>query len=301
MSTEPDSPALPPIIVTDATCDLPAATIQAYDIRVIPLKIAFGSETYLSGVDIDLDRLFERMAKGDVHPVTSPPTEEEFQALYQALAAENRPILSIHASQGLSQTVLNARKAARRVPGSMITLWDSQMISGALALQALTAARAARAGYTVEQITPLLRQTHQAGNFLFCLDDLSYLLRGGRIGAVSYYVAQTLRLKPIITVSKDGNTLGTYIAGAERPHSLRGAVDAFVRHLTKEVGAGHKLRALCLHGDATTVELAADLSQKLRERFDCVYLEIAPTAPVLLVHTGPRGVAVGYAAGDWPV
>ena len=63
-------------------------------------------------------------------------------------------------------------------------------ISAALGMQVLVAARAAKAGQTVEQIIPLLTQTHAQTGFLFTLDDLSYLVRGGRIGQVQYRVGR---------------------------------------------------------------------------------------------------------------
>jgi DegV family protein with EDD domain len=292
--------ARPPIIVTDGTCDLPSALFDRYAIRVVPLRIMFGSETYLSGVEMDVNQFAARLAAQDVHPTSSQPTVYDFQDLYTRLGADGAPILSIHLSERLSGTINAARQAARSLPHQDITIWDSKTISAALGMQVLTAARAAEQGYTAEQIIPLMQQTYASGNLLFCLDDLSFLLRGGRIGSVKYHVAQALNIRPVISVSKSGPETGTYIQ-AGRTRSLEKALDVFVRHIAAEVGEGSTLRAMTFHGIPPTPSLATALNDRLQQHFDCVFLEKALSTPVLGVHVGPKAIDIGYAAGDWPV
>jgi DegV family protein with EDD domain len=289
-----------PIIITDSTCDLPPALYEQYGIQIVPLKILFGDESYRSGIDMNMDEFVERLERGDVHPTTSQPTVHEFLELYQSLADQKRPILSIHLSKGLSGTVNAALQASLQLPDQAITVWDTKTISGALGFHVLTAARAAQAGYTIAQIIPLLEQTFAGSRLLFTLDDLSFLVRGGRIGSVRYHVAQTLHIKPIITVSKEGDTQGTYIS-AGRVRSLEKAVGAFVDYAIKEIGEGKKIRALSLHGVGPTPELAAKINEQLQQHFDCVFLDRTYSTPILVVHVGPLALALGYAVGDWPV
>lgn len=289
-----------PIVITDSTCDLPPDLFTRYGIRLIPLRIQFGQETYQSGVDMNLEQFAQRLQVGDIHPTSSQPTVTDFKQVYESLADQDRPILSLHISEGLSGTVNAARQAAQQLPGQPITVWDSQTISAALGLQVLAAARVAEAGYSVEQILPLLEHTREASNLLFTLEDLSYLVRGGRIGQVRYRVGQVLNIKPLITVSKSGDTRGTYIS-AGQARSLPKAVDAFVAHITNEIGAGSKLRAMVFHGIGNTPDLAARLINTLKQRFDCVFLESAYSTPILGVHVGPLAIDIGYAAGDWEI
>lgn len=293
--------ATSPIIVTDSTCDLPPALFGQYGIELVPLRVLFGSkESYRSGIDMNLVQFIERLNVGDIHPSTSQPTVHDFLQLYESLAPQGRPILSIHISEGLSGTANAAKQAAAQLPQQSITIHNSKTISAGLGMQVLAAARAAQSGYTVEQILPLIEKTYTATNLLFTLDDLSYLVRGGRIGSVQYHIAQALHIKPIITVSKEGDTLGTYIT-AGRIRSLTKGVDAFVAHVINDVGEGSKLRAMIFHGIGNTPELAARISEQLKQHFECVFLTTAHSTPVLAVHVSPLAFAMGYAAGDWDV
>ncbi len=296
--SQPSASARSPIIVTDAACDLPQAEFARYDIHVAPLRLLFGDEVYQSGIDITPEQFYRRLAQGDVHPTTSQPTVPEFVDMYRQLGAAGRSILSIHLSEGLSGTVNVARQAARSLPDLDITVHDSGTLTSALGLQVLTAARAAQAGHTVEAIVPLLEREHENGGMFFSVDDLSYLHRGGRIGSVRYQVGQALRIKPVVTVAKTGDKAGTYVT-AGRARSLAKAGDVFVKNMIEHVGEGATLRAVALYGDDSSI--AAQLLERLRATFNCVYLEMVPTAPVLGVHVGPGALGIGYAAGDWPV
>jgi DegV family protein with EDD domain len=288
----------PPVIVTDAACDIPPVEFERYGIRVAPLKILFGDESYRSGVDMTHEQFYARLARGDVHPTTSQPTVPDFVELYTELSKNGTPVISIHLSLGLSGTANVARQAASQLPDRSITVRDAGTLSSALGIQVLTAARAAQAGYSVDRIMPLLELTHKSCDLLFTVEDLSYLYKGGRIGAVRYQLGQVLNIKPIITVCKTGDKAGTYIS-AGRARSLPKANEEFIKQITAAVGAGNKLRAVSLYGNDPT--LAEELNRQLAERFDCVYLHAVPTAPVLGVHVGPGALGVGYAPGDWPV
>ena len=291
---------LPPLIVTDSTCDLPPDQFEHYNIQIAPLQILFGDESYRSNIDMDLMQFVERLEQGDHHPTSSQPTPGDFLDLYRSLAEHNRPILSIHLSEGLSGTVNAARQAAAQLPDQNITVYDSRTISAALGLQVLTAARAAAAGYSVEQILPLLEDAYTNSNFLFTLDDLSYLVRGGRIGRVRYHVGEMLRIKPLITVSKSGETLGTYVS-AGRVRSLEKGVDAFVKQVLRDVTPGSTLRAMVFHGVGNTPELAESVVAELKQHYDCIFATTAYSTPILGVHVGPLALDMGYMAGDWPV
>ena len=66
MTDHPLSTASSPLIVTDAACDLPPDVFAQYGIRVAPLKILFGGESFLSGVDITHAEFYARLGQGKV-------------------------------------------------------------------------------------------------------------------------------------------------------------------------------------------------------------------------------------------
>jgi len=68
----------PIALVTDSTCDIPAAWIKQYDITVVPLTIIFGTQQYLDGVQMTAEQFYERLSKETQHPTTSQATPRRF-------------------------------------------------------------------------------------------------------------------------------------------------------------------------------------------------------------------------------
>ena len=65
-------------IVTDSTCDLPPGVFEQYGITVMPLRIHFGMEAFLDGVNITKDEFYQRLRTAPQLPTTSQPSAGEF-------------------------------------------------------------------------------------------------------------------------------------------------------------------------------------------------------------------------------
>ena len=65
-------------IVTDSTAYLLPETVARYDIRVVPLKVIFGNESFAEGVDITNEEFYQRLTKSKALPTTSQPSVSDF-------------------------------------------------------------------------------------------------------------------------------------------------------------------------------------------------------------------------------
>ena len=60
-------------ILVDSTCDLSDVLINQNNIKVLPLHVNFGEETYLDRENITVDELFNKVAKTRLSiKITSP-------------------------------------------------------------------------------------------------------------------------------------------------------------------------------------------------------------------------------------
>ena len=104
-------------IITDSTCDIPAAWQEQYDISVIPLTIVWGDEQFLDGVDMMPEAFYERLGTDKAHPTTSQPTPKSFMDAYQEAAdAGYEAVLVITISAAMSGTHESAKRAAEDAP-----------------------------------------------------------------------------------------------------------------------------------------------------------------------------------------
>ena len=54
-------------ITADSTCDLSPDLIARYGIRIIPLHVTMGEDTYTDGVDLSAPQIFDYVSKTGQH------------------------------------------------------------------------------------------------------------------------------------------------------------------------------------------------------------------------------------------
>ena len=116
------------VFVTDSASDLDPAVAMAHGIRVVPLVVSFGSDTYRAGVDLSTAAFWERMTAPDApFPKTAASSPGEFKAVYDGVFAEGADsIVSVHIAGTLSGAIKSAEIARSMLPDREIHIVDSK-------------------------------------------------------------------------------------------------------------------------------------------------------------------------------
>ena len=278
-------------IVTDSGTDLclPPEQIAELNIHVVPLVVTLDGESYREDVDIQPGEFYRLLAATDSLPITSQPSAGDFAETYRRLAVTDPDILSIHISSGLSGTFNTARAGAKLVPEANVTHVDTKTLSAAAGWQVEAAARALKAGWSKQQILALMETIGAASDSIYTLEELKYLIHGGRIGHMKGLIASVLNIKPLIGVEKVN---GTYVQLGQA-RTFKRAVKGLVDLIARQHAPGSALRVQVLHSH--NPEGAAMLRELVDQRFDCTWLPVGPMSLVLGAHTGPSMVGVAYA------
>jgi len=262
---------------------------EGYEIHEVSLKVAIGEKTYLDGQGIDLNSFYTMMDNSEVLPKTSQPSAGEFAELYKKLAKEDKDILSIHISSGLSGTVNSAEAAAQMVPEADVTVFDTKTLSVGAGWQVMTAAKAAAAGWTKEQIVPLLRRIADSTRTIYTLKELKYLINGGRISHMKGLLASILNIKPLIGVDREK---GNYTQMGQS-RSFKSALEGLVNLIGKTIKPEEKIVAQVVH--AANPESAEYLKTQVDAAFKTIWYPICQLSLVLGAHTGSSLVGICYA------
>ena len=278
-------------IVTDSGTDLNLSLVQAegMEVDIVPLVVTLEDKTYREAVDIQPEEFYRLLAATDSLPVTSQPSAGVFAETYRRLAASDPDILSIHISSGLSGTVNAAQTGAAQVPEANVTIIDTKTLSAAAGWQVEAALRGVKAGWTKEKILAVMKRIGDASDSLYTLNELKYLIHGGRISQFKGLIASLLNLKPLIGVEKER---GIYSQrGQER--TFKGAVRGLANLIAEQHAPGSALRVQVLY--SFNPEGAALLRAEVDQRFNCTWLPMGPMSLVLGAHTGPSMVGVAFA------
>ena len=277
-------------IVTDSGTDINLSPEEAAELNVhiVPLNVTLEGKTYREGIDIQPEEFYQLLAETEGLPITSQPPAGEFADLYRRLAAEHPDILSIHMTSGLSGTFNSSLAGAEMVPEANVTHVDTKTLSAVAGWQVEAAARAGKAGWPLDQILDLVKRIGDACESIYTLDELKYLIHGGRISHMKGLIASLINIKPLIGVEKEN---GTYVQLGQ-VRTFKGALRGLVEQITHKHAPGSKLRVQVLH--SMNPEAAATLREQIDHLFDCTWLPVGPMSLVLGAHTGPSMVGVGF-------
>ncbi len=278
-------------IVTDSGTDLIVSEeqLKEWNVHTVPLVVTLEGKSYREGIDLKPEEFYPLLANSKELPVTSQPSAGDFASLYTELARTDPEILSIHISSGLSGTANSARAGAAMVPQARVTVVDTLTLSAPSGWQVEAAARAAKAGWSVERILAKLAEISAATDVIYTLKELKYLIHGGRISHMKGLIASVLHIKPIIGVEK---VRGTYVNHGQAQsfgHAIRGLAD----YVAKKVAPGTPLRAQVLH--AFNPEGAQLLKEAVGARFKVEWKPMGLLSLVLGAHVGPSMVGVVFA------
>ena len=145
---------------------------------------------------------FWEKAAGPYRPYTSQPSVGVFEQLFGKLVAQGKQVLCLTITGRHSGTFNAASVAAHRF-GEAVRVFDSLSLSLGLGVQVLAAARAARAGRSMEQILALAEDMRARMRVLIVLESLENLRRGGRADgfiAIVDRMTRALNIRPVIDV-----------------------------------------------------------------------------------------------------
>jgi DegV family protein with EDD domain len=277
----------PVAIVTDSTHYTTHELIVAAGVREVSLYVSDGDGSRRETEITDYDAFYARLSEGGPLPTTSQPSIGDFLAAYEPLIEAGCDIVSIHLAGGISGTVGAAAQAKslldERLGEGRIAVVDARTACGGLGCVVLAAAAAARSGGDFDAVLARTQEARAALRIWFCIDTLSYLQRGGRIGRAQAWVGGALKVKPILSLEAE-------ITPVERVRTAGRAFERMVEYLASRRDEGADGWVI-QHIQAP--DRAAELVERGRELFGCEPQWVSEVGPVIGTYTGPGLLGVG--------
>jgi DegV family protein with EDD domain len=271
-------------IVLDSTSDYPDASARFPNMRVVPLYVRFGDETYRDYVELGPGEFYEKLRASPVTPATAQPTPQDFVTAYESLASYER-IYSLHVSAKVSGTFQSAELAAQEIGGDKVRVVDSMSASLAIAILAHAIQRRLARGTTDDEISGLVDDFRARSAVLFTVETLEYLQRGGRIGKAQAIAGSLLNLRPVLSIEE-----GEVVAVA-RVRGRQKALAEFERRFAAATTDGSGLRVAIAHANAEEwVGTLSELVWRVRPKAEVEFT--STLGAVVGTHAGPG--AVGF-------
>ena len=185
-------------ILSDSTCDLSPELLEKYDITLVPLTIIKNGEAFSDGVNITPKEIFAHVAAGGDLCSTTAMNVGEYQQWFSKYAGNYDGVLHINISSEFSSSYQNACLAAEDFENVRVV--DSRNLSTGQGLVVLKACELAQKCESLDELHDKVQEFTSHVEASFLLDQLGYMVKGGRCSSVVALGANLLNLKPCIEV-----------------------------------------------------------------------------------------------------
>jgi len=275
------------IISTDSTANLPQDLYKELNISMIPMQIILNGETYNDlSEELGNEEYYTKMKEGAT-PTTAQINEYAAKEYFEELLNKGEDILHIAFSSALSgscNTMVRIANELNETNKNKIVVIDSLNASMGEGLLVLKAAEMRNSGKTIEEIETEIKNLIPKVCSYFTVEQLKYLVRGGRVSKFSGIVGSVLNIKPILRVDENGK-LVSYKKIITRKKAITEMANIVMEKITD------KNYCYICH---TVCQLEANkLAEQLKDTLG-VNPVITDLTQVIGCHTGPGLIAVFF-------
>ncbi len=285
-------------VMVDSIAHMPQELAQKYGIRIVSMGIVIDGKMHKE-VDVDLDEYYRNLLQITDHdklPTSSSVSTGEFVEAMRELGETASGIVYIGHSARLGMSV-NAGVQAKKVveeemPGIRIEAIDSGTATGAQALIALEAAKAAAEGKGFDEVVAIAKGMIPRVKYILLAESLEYLSSGGRILDGKAWTEAKVSTKALLeTDAAAGKVHAPLARFGTKAKAVAGLLD-----ILKERWEKRKTHVIINH--INVPDEAEELKGKLLSQFDCAELYGTPIYPVVGRHVGQGSLMVNWWCED---
>ena len=274
-------------IMTDAAADIPKNIVDELDIVILPFMIMLDDKQIIADENLNPRDFYKMLNEAEGIPSTSQMSPAELEDIYRGIGAENTIIHITMSSKGSGiNNTSNLVSSQLSEEGFDITVIDSTMYSLTIGKAVIDAAQMAKEGKGKEEIIAHVGEIFARDSAYFAVDDLSYLLKGGRIKATTMAISKVLDIKPILTVS-DG-----LVEAFRKVRGLKKAMSTLVDFAEERMDNPEENEIFLLQSEAEDkVEI---IEQMLKERLNPKAIKKFDIGPIISEHAGTGLVGIYF-------
>jgi len=267
----------------DSTLVMGNEDMNVDDLFIIPVYAIIDDKPYKDFVELNTDVFYEAMLAGKAIS-TSQPAVGDFTTMYEHIRDLGySDIFVFTISSGLSGTYSTAVMAKDMVDDIAIHIVDTKIATAIGGLITQDIMRYAKDVDSPEAVIKFAEKNFGATKVAAYIASLDALQRSGRISKMVASLGNLLKIKPVITLAKDGSV---DLLAKERVEA-----SALKRCVKSVMDDGRKIKhVVILH--TIDRELQLRIEKMFTDLYPNVSYKTANLSPVLGMHIGNEGAAI---------
>ncbi len=275
-------------LTADSTCDL-GPLVARYSIGIMPLSVILGADSFLDGVTIVPQDIFDYYNRTGQLPKTAAPSIADYEEFFQKYVDEGKTVIHFNISSKSSSSHSYAVEAAKKFEGKVYVV-DTKALSSGQGLLVMKAQDLIDAGKGAEEIVETVNALREKTNTSFVPDRLDYLFKGGRCSRMQMYGANLLKIHPLIDMED-----GQLVAGKKYRGSMEKCIEAYINDLAVRYPKYDTTRCFVTHSSADR-ELVEFAKKKVAETFSFKEIIETVAGSVITGHCGRNTLGVLFIA-----
>lgn len=278
-------------IMTDVNAGLDYVKYN-YPITCLRSSVNFKNEILVDGIDIRADEFYERLQKvksvDDIPSTSAASLDSIDKAIEKFIELGYTDIIFYPISFELSSLGPNVLAMvpdyADRIKIHVVNSKCACYLQGYITLEA---ARMASEGANVDEIIAHSKKLIANMKAVFVVEDLSYLVKNGRLSGAQGFLGGLLKIKPILELTNEGK-----IVTLEKVRIYHKAVSRLIEIVLEFIEGHQDIEIFCIH--SLKLDTVEEIIKKIKEaRPDITKIDIHYITPAVGAHIGSGVVGVG--------
>ncbi|MGN1103926.1 MAG: DegV family protein [Candidatus Coproplasma sp.] len=270
-------------IITDGASDLSEEAAKELGVRVIPIKVNFSGEEFIPGKNLTTAEFYNKLSTAKQLPTTSLINEVVYTEVIEEELAKGNEVFVMALSSRLSGSYSALERAANAINSPRLAICDTLAVSFAQQLLIKEALKIIAGGATLQQLKSEVDSLRGKLRLLAVINDITNLVKGGRLSGAAGFAASVLKIKPVVTLS-----VGE-IKAVGKSMGVRQATETIIK-MVKNVDTDRSM----FYAHSNCPERLATFMATVSAKTDVKTTDVSLLGPVVGTHAGQGCVGLAY-------
>ncbi|MGN1061239.1 MAG: DegV family protein [Candidatus Coproplasma sp.] len=270
-------------IITDGASDISVDAAKELNVRVIPIKVNFSGEEFIPGENLSNEEFYAKLNAAKQLPTTSLINETLYHDVIEEELNNGNQVFVMALSSNLSGSYAALERAVKEINSPSVAICDTLAVTVCQQLLVREAVKIAEGGASLAELKEKVDALKEKVRLLAIVNDVTNLVKGGRLSGAAGFAASVLKIKPVVTL-RDGQ-----VKALSKSVGVRHATETIV----KAIENVDEDRETCFgHSDCPErlAEFMAAVKAKTVIKTDVIF----ELGPVVGTHAGQGCVGVAY-------
>ena len=273
-------------IVIDSCGELLDEWKQDGRFESVPLTLMVGGESIIDDETFHQKEFLQKVAACPECPKSACPSPERYMKAYQCEADHVYAVtLSAELSGSYNSAELGKSLYLEENEDKKIHVFNSRSASVGETLIAMKIQECEEAGLSFEEVVEKVEQYISEQNTFFVLENLDTLRKNGRLSTVKAFVANALKIKPVMGSTPEGT-----ICQLDQARGMNKAIIKMVDYIVSRTNNSEQKVLAISHCNCES--RAEILKEAIQERMKTARIVVLETAGVSSMYANDGGVIV---------